>query len=100
MATDKQSFLLDLQQRLGEIVRNSPASDIERNLKAVLAQAFQKMELVTREEFDATVELLASMRTRLQALERAVADLEERRPGDEPRVGLGADRSAASAADS
>jgi BMFP domain-containing protein YqiC len=99
MTPDKQSFLLELQQRLGDIVRSSPAADIERNLKAVLAQAFQRMELVTREEFDATVELLASMRARLTALERAVAELEERRSSDGPRAGFGADGSAAPAAD-
>jgi BMFP domain-containing protein YqiC len=58
------------------------------------------MELVTREEFDATGELLASTRKRLEVLERTVADLESRRPGDGPQVGFGTDGSAASAADS
>jgi BMFP domain-containing protein YqiC len=100
MTPDKQSFLLELQQRLGEIARNSPAADIERNLKAVLAQAFQKMELVTRDEFDASVELLASMKARLAALEQAVVELERRCASPSVDVGLGAGASPGAAADS
>ena len=48
---ERQAFLQDVQQRLAELIRSSPASDLERNMKAMLAQTFQRMELVTREEF-------------------------------------------------
>lgn len=76
MASDKQRFLDDLQQRLSELVRASPAADIERNLRAMLNQAFQRMELVTREEFDIQVAMLERLRERLNELERTVARLE------------------------
>jgi len=82
MTTDKQTLLQDLQGRLAELFRNSPAPDIERNLKALLGQTFERLELVTRDEFDAYVELLGSLRARVAKLERTVQELE--RPADTP----------------
>jgi BMFP domain-containing protein YqiC len=79
MATDKQNFLQDLQARLAELLRTSPAGDVERNLKAVLGQAFQRLELVTREEFDDYAALLGSLRARVAQLEESVAALERER---------------------
>jgi BMFP domain-containing protein YqiC len=76
MTTDKQTLLQDLQNRLAELMRNSPASDIERNLKALLGQTFERLELVTRDEFDGYVELLGSLRARVARLEQAVDALE------------------------
>lgn len=74
---DRQAFLNDLQQRIADLVRSSPAADLERNLKAMMSQTFQRFELVTREEFDVQVELLARLRARVEALERR---LDEREP--------------------
>jgi len=82
MTTDKQTLLQDLQGRIAELFRNSPASDIERNLKALLGQTFERLELVTRDEFDAYVELLGTLRARVAKLEQAVQALE--RPADAP----------------
>lgn len=79
MTTDKQNFLQDLQARLSELMRTSPAGDLERNVKAMLGQAFQRLELVTREEFDDYAALLAALRTRVAQLEEAVAALERER---------------------
>lgn len=76
MAPDKQSFLQDLQARLSELVRTSPAGDLERNLKAMLGQAFQRLELVTRDELDDYAAVLAALRGRVVQLEEAVAALE------------------------
>ncbi|MEN9315804.1 MAG: hypothetical protein RIS35_2197 [Pseudomonadota bacterium] len=81
---DKQPFLQDLQARLGELIRNSPAVDIERNLKALLGQAFQRMELVTRDEFDTFAQVLAALRARVDSLEATVARLESERDGHKP----------------
>ena len=66
---DKQAFLHDFQQRIAELLKSSPAADIERNLKAVLAQGFQKMDLVTREDFEIQVALVERLRHRLDLLE-------------------------------
>jgi hypothetical protein len=78
---DRQSILQDVQQRIADLLRASPAADIERNLKALLTQTFQRLDLVSREEFDTQVEIVARLRQRIEALE---AQLTEGRghPGD------------------
>jgi hypothetical protein len=50
MVNPAQQLLADAQIRIAELLRASPAADLERNLKALLAQTFQRLELVTREE--------------------------------------------------
>ena len=66
----------DLQARMSELFKNSPAKDVERNVKAMLSQGFSKLDLVTREEFDVQAQVLAKTRARLEALEARVAELE------------------------
>lgn len=70
MNTTPQSLLAELQQRVSELFRNSPAADIERNLKAMLAQTFQRVDLVTRDEFDAQLERMSRLQERIATLER------------------------------
>jgi len=70
MVTSAQQLLADAQTRIADLLRASPAADLERNLKALLAQTFQKLELVTREEFEVERERLARLQMRLEALER------------------------------
>lgn len=76
---EKAAFLDDLQQRLASLIEGTPASDLQRNLKALLSQQFAQLELVTREEFDAQVRVLARSREKLQDLERRLAELESNR---------------------
>jgi BMFP domain-containing protein YqiC len=71
---DRQTILQDVQQRLAELFRSSPAADLERNVKAFMGQTFQRMDLVTREEFDIQVELVERMRRRVEALEARLAE--------------------------
>jgi len=66
---DQQAFLQDVQRRLTELFRSSPAGDLERNVKAMLAQSFQRMDLVTRDEFDIQAEVVVRLRQRVEALE-------------------------------
>ena len=76
--TDK-NFFDDLSAKLSELVKNSPAKDIEKNVRALLAQGFAKLDLVTREEFDIQAEVLARARQQLTTLEARVAELEAQR---------------------
>lgn len=76
---EKAAFLDDLQQRLASLIEGTPAADLQRNLKALLSQQFAKLELVTRDEFDAQVRVLARTREKLQELERRLAELESHR---------------------
>ncbi|MFX5656659.1 accessory factor UbiK family protein [Acinetobacter baumannii] len=61
---------------MNKAIENSPAKDIEKNVKAMLSQGFAKLDLVTREEFDVQAQVLAKTRARLEALEARVAELE------------------------
>lgn len=79
---DRQPFLHDFQQRLLEMFRASPAADLERNLKALVNQSFNKLELVTREEFDIQIDLMRELAARVEALEIAALRGDgERAPG-------------------
>jgi BMFP domain-containing protein YqiC len=75
---DRQAFFDDFQHRVLGLLRSGPAADLERNLKALLAQSFQRLELVTREEFELQRELLARTRDKLDALEKQVHQFEAR----------------------
>lgn len=46
--------------------------------RAVLTDAFARMDVVTRDEFDAQVAVLARSREKIEALEQAIRDLEAR----------------------
>lgn len=70
------NFFADLQNRIGQVLENSPAKDLERNVKAMLTQGFSRLDLVTREEFDVQAQVLAKTRAKLDALEARVAELE------------------------
>ena len=50
--------------------------EIEKNLRAGLQSTFSRLDLVSREEFDVQQAVLARTRSRLEALERQVAELE------------------------
>lgn len=73
---DKNNFLNDLQEKIHQVLENSPAKDIEKNVKAMMSQGFAKLDLVTREEFDIQAQVLAKTRAKLEALEARVAQLE------------------------
>ena len=76
---DTVSFLDELQDRLAALVRNTPAADLQKNLKALLTQQFARLDLVTREEFDTQTKVLARTRSKLGELEQKLAELEKKR---------------------
>ena len=76
-----EEFLKDVQSKIGDLLRQSPAKDVERNMKAMLSQGFSKLDLVTREEFDTQTQVLVRTRARLEELEQRVAQLEAKLGG-------------------
>ncbi|MFT0531650.1 accessory factor UbiK family protein [Castellaniella hirudinis] len=70
-------WLDDFQKNVSDLLAKTPAADIERNLKALMAQTFARMDLVTREEFDVQADLLARALQRVDALEARVQALEQ-----------------------
>lgn len=51
--------------------------DVRKNLQATLATALERMDVVSREEFDVQAAVLARTREKLTALEDKVAHLEQ-----------------------
>ncbi len=72
-------LLDEMSSRISSLLATTPASEVEKNLRAALASLFAKLDLVTREEFDVQREVLARTRAKLQALEARVAELESAR---------------------
>ena len=71
------SFINEIGNRLGEVLKQSPAKDIEQNLKAGLTSMLGKLDMVSREEFDVQTEVLARTREMLAQLEARLAELEK-----------------------
>ncbi len=66
----------DAHAKMQQFLENSPAKDLEKNVKAIMSQGFAKLDLVTREEFDIQAQVLAKTRAKLEQLEARVAELE------------------------
>ena len=62
-------FFEEMSSKLNEAVANSPAKDFEKNARALLAQGFAKLDLVTREEYEVLAQRLEKLETRIAVLE-------------------------------
>jgi BMFP domain-containing protein YqiC len=69
----------DLSERINEALRNSPAQDIEKNLRAMMASWFDRMDLVMREDFEVQRKLLERAQAKLAELEVRISELERRK---------------------
>ena len=78
---DMNTFFNDLQSKINQAIENSPAKDIEKNVKSMMTQGFSRLDLVTREEFDIQAQVLAKTRSKLEAVEARLAELEARLEG-------------------
>lgn len=77
-----KQFFEDLSLKIKELSKNSPAGDIEKNLRALLQGAFTKLELVSREEFEVQAEVLRLTREKLTVLEAKLNKLESTAKAD------------------
>ena len=64
-----------------QVDRTTPGRDLEVNFRAVLRANLARLDLVTRDEFDAQARVLERTRAKLEALEAQVAALEGRAGG-------------------
>ena len=58
---------------------------IDRNAKSLLQSALTRLDVVSREEFDAQAAVLKRTRERLEALEAKIAYLDDNLSANEPR---------------
>ena len=84
----KEKFFDDIASKIAAAIANSPAKDVEKNVRAMMASAFTKLDLVTREEFEIQQELLLKSREKLTELENRLAELERKAGTDNPQDAL------------
>ena len=75
----KRPQLDELARQLADAVpKNLRAlgEDLERNFRSMLSAGFERMDLVTREEFDLQAAVLERTREKLEALEKRITELE------------------------
>jgi BMFP domain-containing protein YqiC len=73
--------LNELSERLANVVPESvkkTGEDLKQNFIKILQTGFTKLDFVTREEFDVQTKVLARTREKLTALEKQLAELEEK----------------------
>jgi BMFP domain-containing protein YqiC len=70
------AFINDIADKLGEVLKQSPAKDFEQNLRAGVTSMLGKLDIVTREEFDVQAEVLLRTREKLAQLEARLLQLE------------------------
>jgi len=77
---DKHLFE-DLNRRVADALRDTPAADLEKNLRALLISWFDRLDLVSREDFDVQRKLLERAQAKLAELEKRTVELEARAKG-------------------
>jgi BMFP domain-containing protein YqiC len=78
-------LLDELNDRIAHALRDSPAADVSKNLRALLASWFDRFDLVSREDFDVQKRLLERAQAKLAELEARIAELEAGKAGDRRR---------------
>ncbi len=80
--TDNKSTRFGMDDLARQLVESLPANlrmlgqDLERNFKALLNSGLERMELVTREEFDLQRAVLERTRTKLEQMDARRAERE------------------------
>lgn len=70
-------LIQELSIKIKELYKNSPVSDLENNIHALIQGALTKMELISREEYDVQKEVLQHTRDKLNELEKKLASIED-----------------------
>ena len=73
-----------VNQLLGSIGKALPqglTSEVEKNLRAAMSAAFERMDLVTREELEIQQAVLSRTREKLENLEKQVEELTQKIDG-------------------
>ena len=60
----------EISDKISKIIEDSPISDIEENINALLQSTFTKLDLISREEFDVQTQVLKRTRLKLEDLEK------------------------------
>jgi BMFP domain-containing protein YqiC len=75
----------ELNERIAHALRDSPAADLNKNLRALFTGWLDRFDLVAREDFDVQKKLLERAQAKLAELEARITELEVGKPGDPRR---------------
>ena len=73
---DKETIQV-ISQKIKNSISDSPMSDIEEHINALLKGMFTKMDLITREEFDVQTGVLKKTREKLEDIEKKLSKIEK-----------------------
>lgn len=79
-------LLDEIGTRVSDILAKSPARDVEKNVRALLAAFFDRFDLVTRDDFEVQKRVLERAQTRLAELELRLGEIEAGEANGQPRV--------------
>ena len=75
---DKKKIFEDLYSNINQMIVNSPVKDIEKNIRALITQAFSKLDLITREEFDVQAAMIAQLQDQVNLLQTRLDNIAKR----------------------
>jgi BMFP domain-containing protein YqiC len=76
-------FIDDLARQISEAIPagvKGMQEDVQKNIHTLLQGTLSRLDLVTREEFDAQSQVLARTREKLEQLEKTLEELEQKKP--------------------
>ncbi len=77
-------LLDEIGAKLSQVLANSPARDVEKNMRALVAAFLDRFDLVTRDDFEAQKRVLERLQGRIADLERRLAGSETNPPSGTP----------------
>lgn len=76
-----KQFFDDLASKIGQAIPPIPGSmnsELEQSIRNILHNAFDKLDLVTREDFEVQSAVLQKTRMKLELLEKKLKEIEEK----------------------
>jgi BMFP domain-containing protein YqiC len=70
--------LSKIASKISQLVPEQTTQDLQKNIQQVLARQLNKLDVVSRDDFDAQQAVLLRTREKLEALEKQVAEIEQR----------------------
>lgn len=73
-----QQIIEQVTNQISGLLKNNPIHDFETNFRSILQSTFDKLDLVSRDEFDIQQKVLADTRAKLEKLEQIIHNLEQK----------------------